>query len=189
MCVIWLDRQDCPRSGVQLSVDNIQFNTEPSRLESALMLEPNWLNEREQRAWRGWVDASRRVLAASDRQLKTDSGLTTDDYEVLVRLSEADDRRMRMSDLAESVTNSPSRLSQRIDRLSRDGVVERGRCDVDARVLWVVLTDAGFQRLREAASGHVEEVRRLFIDRLSADEIELLATLLPRLADSLAADD
>ena len=99
--------------------------------------------------------------------------------------SEADDRRMRMSDLAESVTNSPSRLSQRIDRLSRDGVVERGRCDVDARVLWVVLTDAGFQRLRDAASGHVEEVRRLFIDRLSADEIELLATLLPRLADSL----
>ena len=61
------------------------------------MSEPNWLSEREQQAWRGWIDASRRVLAASDRQLKTDSGVTADDYEVLVRLSESDGRRMRMS--------------------------------------------------------------------------------------------
>ena len=152
------------------------------------MSEPNWLNAREQQAWRGWIDASRRVLAASDKQLKTESGLTTDDYEVLVRLSEADCRRMRMSDLAASVINSPSRLSQRIDRLSRDGVVERERCAEDARVWWVVLTDAGFERLHEAAGGHVEEVRRVFVDRLTADEIELLAELLPRLADSLEAD-
>ena len=152
------------------------------------MSEPNWLNEREQQAWRGWIDASRRILAASDKQLKTESGLTTDDYEVLVRLSEAERRRMRMSDLAESVTNSPSRLSQRIDRLSRDGVVERERCDEDARVWWVVLTDAGFERLHEAAAGHVEEVRRVFVDRLTADEIDLLADLLPRLADSLEAE-
>lgn len=154
----------------------------------APMSEPNWLSEREQQAWRGWIDASRRVLAASDRQLKTDSGLTADDYEVLVRLSESDDRRMRMSDLAASVINSPSRLSQRIDRLSNDGVVERERCADDARVWWVVLTDDGFERLRDAAAGHVEEVRRVFIDRLSPDEIEVLATVLPRLAESLEAD-
>jgi len=121
--------------------------------------------------------------------LKNDSGLTTDDYEVLVRLSEADGRRMRMSDLAASVTNSPSRLSQRIDRLSRAGVVERERCEADARVWWVVLTEAGFGCLRDAAVGHVAEVRRLFVDRLSAGEIELLAAVLPRLADSLEADN
>ena len=154
----------------------------------APMSEPNWLSEREQQAWRGWIDASRRVLAASDRQLKTDSGLTADDYEVLVRLSESEDRRMRMSDLAASVINSPSRLSQRIDRLSNEGVVERERCADDARVWWVVLTDDGFERLRDAAAGHVEEVRRVFIDRLSPDEIEVLATVLPRLAESLEAD-
>ena len=153
------------------------------------MTEPKWLSEREQRAWRGWIDASRRILAGSDRQLKADSGLTGDDYEVLVRLSEATDRRMRMSDLAESVTNSPSRLSQRIDRLSRDGVVERERCGEDARVWWVVLTDAGYERLAEAAVGHVAEVRRLFVDRLSPDEIEVLAMVLPRLAASLEAED
>ena len=154
----------------------------------APMSDPNWLSEREQQAWRGWIDASRRVLAASDRQLKTDSGLTADDYEVLVRLSESDGRRMRMSDLAASVINSPSRLSQRIDRLSDDGVVERERCADDARVWWVVLTDDGFARLRDAAAGHVEEVRRVFIDRLTPDEIELLAAVLPRLAESLESD-
>lgn len=153
------------------------------------MSEPKWLSDREQRAWRGWIDASRRILAGSDRQLKADSGLTTDDYEVLVRLSEAPDRRMRMSDLAASVTNSPSRLSQRIDRLSRDAVVERERCHDDARVWWVVLTDAGYERLAEAAAGHVAEVRRLFVDRLTSDEIEVLAMVLPRLAASLEAED
>lgn len=152
------------------------------------MGEPRWLTDREQRAWRGWIDASRRILAASDRQLKVDSGLSTDDYEVLVRLSEAADRRMRMSDLASSVTNSPSRLSQRIDRLSRAGLVERQRCADDARVWWVVLTEAGFKRLAAAAVGHVSEVRRVFVDRLSAEELDVLARVLPRLAASLEND-
>lgn len=144
-----------------------------------------WLSDVEQAAWRGWIDASRRVLAATDRQLKTDAGLTTDDYEVFVRLSEAGDNRLRMSDLANSVTNSPSRISQRIDRLSRDGLVERVRCETDARVWWVELTDAGRAKLAATAPGHVAEVRDVFIDRLSADEVATLATILPRLAASL----
>lgn len=147
-----------------------------------------WLSDVEQAAWRGWIDASRRVLAATDRQLKTDAGLTTDDYEVFVRLSEADDNRLRMSDLANSVTNSPSRISQRIDRLSRDGLVERVRCETDARVWWVALTDAGRAKLAATAPGHVAEVRNVFIDRLSPDEVAALAKILPRLADSLEND-
>ena len=145
----------------------------------------DWLNETEQAAWRGWIDASRRVLAATDRQLKDDAGLTTDDYEVFVRLSESDDHRLRMSDLASSVTNSPSRLSQRIDRLSRNGFVERVRCVEDARVWWVELTAAGRAKLESTAPGHVAEVRDVFVSRLTADEIRFLADVLPRLADSL----
>ena len=147
-----------------------------------------WLSPVEQAAWRGWIDASRRVLAATDRQLKDDAGITSDDYEVFVRLSESPDHRLRMSDLAASVTNSPSRLSQRIDRLSRDGLVQRIRCREDARVWWVELTDAGFAKLEATAPGHVGEVRRVFVDRLTAEEIEFLATVLPRLADSLETD-
>lgn len=152
------------------------------------MATPRWLSESEQQAWRGWIDASRRVLAATDRQLRADAGLTIDDYEVLVRLSEAPGRRMRMSDLAAAVTNSPSRLSQRVDRLAREGVVERERCAHDARVWWVVLTGAGFARLENAAVGHVEEVRRAFIDRLSPAEVEFLGPVLARLADPTEAE-
>lgn len=147
-----------------------------------------WLSSTEQRAWRGWIDASRRILAATDRQLRADAGLSTDDYEVFVRLSETDDHRLRMSDLANSVTNSPSRLSQRIDRLSSDGYVARARCEDDARVWWVELTPAGQAKLEATAAGHVATVRAAFIDRLSADEIEVLAMVLPRLATSLESE-
>ena len=150
--------------------------------------EVTWLSATEQAAWRGWIDASRRVLAATDRQLKDDAGLTTDDYEVFVRLSEVPDHRLRMSDLASSVTNSPSRLSQRIDRLSRDGLVQRVRCVEDARVWWVELTAAGQAKLEATAPGHVAEVRRVFVDRLTRDEVEVLAAVLPRLAASLERD-
>ena len=147
-----------------------------------------WLSDVEQRAWRGWIDAGRRIVAVCDRRLRADAGLTIDDYEVLVRLSEADDRRLRMSDLAAAVTHSPSRLSQRIDRLCRDRLVARERCENDARVWWVVLTAEGFARLAEAAVDHVAAVRQVFVDRLSPAEIEMLASVLPRLAEDLSAD-
>ncbi len=144
-----------------------------------------WLDDRQQRAWRGWIDASRRIQAATERQLRDDNGLTADDYEVMVRLSEVDDGRMRMSDLAACVGNSPSRLSQRIDRMARAGLVCRDRCEQDGRVHYAVLTDEGVARLEAAAPGHVAEVRRQFIDRLAPEEIAFLADVLPRLAESL----
>lgn len=145
----------------------------------------NWLDDRQQRAWRGWIDASLRIQAAIERQLRDDNGLTADDYEVMVRLSETDDGRMRMSELASCVGNSPSRLSQRIDRMVRDGLVCRDRCENDGRVHYAVLTDDGRARLEAAAPGHVDEVRRQFIDRLAPDEIAFLAEVLPRLAAPL----
>lgn len=143
--------------------------------------EPRWLSDVEQRAWRAWIDSSRRIAAATDRQLRDDRDLSGDDYEVLVRLSEAPERRIRMSELAESVANSPSRLSQRIDRMAARGMVCRDRCQTDRRVWWVVLTDEGFAALAAAAPGHVEEVRRQFIDRLGAADIAALARILPKL--------
>ena len=141
-----------------------------------------WLSDVQQRAWRGWIDASRGIQAAIDRQLKADTGFTGDDYEVLVRLSEAPDHRLRMTDLAAEIINSPSRLSQRVDRLVRDGVVRRSRCAEDGRVWWAELTAEGFSRLEAAAPGHVDEVRRIFIDRLSDEEVAFLADVMPRLA-------
>jgi DNA-binding MarR family transcriptional regulator len=141
-----------------------------------------WLSDTQQQAWRGWIDAARRIQTATDRQLKADTGFTSDDYEVLVRLSEAPDHRMRMTDLAAEVTNSPSRLSQRVDRLAREGVVCRVRCAEDGRVWWAQLTSEGFARLEAAAPGHVDEVRRVFISRLTDDEIAFLAEVMSRLS-------
>jgi len=88
-----------------------------------------------------------------------------------------------MTELAGAVTNSPSRLSQRIDRLERAGLVCRSRCPEDGRAFHAVLTDAGFTRLDEAAPGHVAAVRDALIDRLSRDEVEFLAELMSRLAE------
>jgi len=147
-----------------------------------LVAQPRWLDETEQRAWRGWLDSTRRVQAAVERGLRDDTDMTIDDYEVLVRLSEAPQRRLHMTELADAVTNSPSRLSQRIDRLERDGLVCRSRCPDDGRAFHAVLTDAGYGRLQEAAPGHVATVRSALFDRLTREEIEFLAELMPRLA-------
>lgn len=141
-----------------------------------------WLSDAEQRAWRAWLDAVRHVEDRVERQLRDDSGLTGDDYEVMVRLSEAPGRRVRMSDLAAAVHNSPSRLSQRIDRMVRAGLVTRERCPEDRRGAYAVLTDDGFARLAAAAPGHVEAVRRHLIDRLGPEEIDLLAGIMRRIA-------
>ncbi len=136
-------------------------------------------------AWRGWIETSRRVLAYLERDLRANSGLTMDDYEVLINLSEADGRKMRLSDLGASVVQSPSRLSQRIDRMERDGLVERQRSSDDGRVFFAALTDGGYAALTQAAPLHVAAVRRVLIDRLGENEIEFLAGVLPRLADEI----
>lgn len=144
--------------------------------------EPRWLDEIQLRAWRGWIEATNRIGHRIDRDLRDDSNLTTDDYEVLVALSEAPGHRLRMTELADLVMNSPSRLSQRIDRMSDSGLVCRERCEDDRRGFYAVMTDEGRTRLETAAPGHVESVRAHFIDHLDDDEIDFLARLMPRLA-------
>ena len=145
------------------------------------MANTRWLSDIEQRAWRSWIDAARRIDVALDRQLKSDHGLSLDDYEVLVRLSEVDEAGMRMSDLAISVASSPSRLSQRVDRMVEGGLICREASADDGRVALACLTDEGRARLEAAAPGHVEEARRQFIDRLTPAQIEVLAEILPEL--------
>ena len=99
----------------------------------------------------------------------------------MVRLSEAPQHRLRMSELGACVANSPSRLSQRIDRMARRGLVCREPDANDGRVALVCLTDEGLERLAAAAPGHVDEVRRVFIDRLTQSDIAALARILPKL--------
>ena len=133
--------------------------------------EPRWLDDDEMRLWRAFVEASGRAIAAIDADLRADSDLTIDDYEVLVHLSADPDRRVRMSELADLVLQSRSRLTQRIDRMVARGWVERVRCPSDRRGTFAHLTDEGFSVLADAAPAHVESVRRHIIDRLDRDQM------------------
>lgn len=143
----------------------------------------HWLDETEMRFWRNFLLASHRALEGITADLRAESGLTMDDYEVLVHLSEAPCRAVRMSELAELVVQSRSRLTQRIDRLVERGWVCRRPCPDDRRGQFAVLTDDGFQALAAAAPGHVASVRRHLIDRIERDRLEAAADLFSDLAD------
>lgn len=129
-----------------------------------------WLTEDEQRAWRIHLDVSRLLMYQLERDLQP-FGLTNNDYEILVNLSEADDHRMRMSDLAKRTLQSKSRLSHQITRMETAGLVRRENCDTDRRGLFAVLTDHGWDTMRQVAPRHVASVRAHFIDLVSADDL------------------
>ena len=116
-------------------------------------------------------------------QLSAGHGLTLSDFEVLIRLARAPDRRMRRVDLAEEVFLTASGITRLLDGLERQGFVERSSCDTDRRVVYAVLTDAGLTKLREAATPHFGQVEALFGERFEEGELSELSDLLTRLAD------
>ncbi|MEU4408165.1 MarR family transcriptional regulator [Streptosporangium sp. NPDC023963] len=142
-----------------------------------------WLDDDEQHTWRAFLAASQLVQEELDRQLQRDSGMPHAYYAVLVKLSEAPGRTMRMSELAAEVNSSQSRLSHAVKRLEERGWVRREPCAADKRVSWAILTDEGLAVLTAAAPGHVEAVRQAVFDRLTPDQLrqltEICAALLP----------
>lgn len=136
-----------------------------------------WLTPAEQRAWRAYVESTKVVFDALDRQLQREADLPHTYYQVLVRLSEADDRSMRMSELADLTLSSRSRLSHAVARLEERGWVVRANCETDRRGQIATLTDAGFEVLVAAAPGHVAAVRRYVIDALDDKQITQLAEI------------
>jgi DNA-binding MarR family transcriptional regulator len=128
-----------------------------------------------------------RAHAAATRQLNAqlaaDHGLTISDYEVLLRLFRAPDRRLRRVDLAEQVLLSASGITRLLDGLERCGYVERASCASDRRVVYAVLTNAGASKLEEASSSHLPQVEALFAERYNDEELAGLASLLARLAE------
>lgn len=139
---------------------------------------PRWLNDIEMRAWRALMSTNRLLFEQLERELGRQSGLSMADYEVLVRLSEAEDRRLRMTDLASASLSSKSRLSHQVARMEEAGWVRREACPSDRRGAFAVLTDEGFATLVAAAPGHVESVRQNLFDHLTADEVSQLASIL-----------
>lgn len=145
------------------------------------MADPRWLDDEEQRCWRGFIEACIGTVQLLDSNLKRDVGMSFDDYEVLVHLSEATGRRLRMSDLSSRLLHSQSRVTQRIDRLVYRGWVIREKCKDDRRVTYAVLTDPGYAAIEGAAPAHVEHVRAHLISHLTRDELDILGTVFERL--------
>jgi DNA-binding MarR family transcriptional regulator len=132
------------------------------------------LSPRELRAWRGLLRAHAALTKALDADLEAEHDLPLSSYEVLLHLSHAPGQSMRMCDLASSIILSRSGLTRLIDRLEREGLVERRSCSHDARGSYAVLTPAGQERLQQARSTHLAGVRSLFLDRFSAEELDAL---------------
>lgn len=145
-------------------------------LAEARTAEPRWLEHDEQFAWRSFIFAAMSILEELSNVLETDPAidLTLHEYEILVHLSEQDEQRIRMSDLADLVVHSRSRLTHTVARLERRGLVERVRCAADGRGREAVLTAEGMALLVRAAPVHVESVRTVLLDRVGhADFLEL----------------
>lgn len=144
-----------------------------------------WLDGDEQRTWRAYLNSHRLLLDAIDAQLRRDVGIPHAYYEVLVRLSDAPDRALRMTVLADELRVSASRLSHAIARLEERGWVRREECPTDRRGQIAVLTDEGFEALEAAAPGHVEAVRRGLFDALDAEQARHLGEISETLAAHL----
>ena len=147
-----------------------------------------WLSAEEQRAWRAYLRAARLLADVLEAQLQRDSGMPHAYYEILVRLSEAPERTLRMTQLAGRTGSSRSRLSHAVARLEERGWVERRSCPTDKRGQLAVLTDAGFEALADAAPGHVERVRTALLDPLTPAQVDQLRRISDRIADSLEAE-
>jgi DNA-binding MarR family transcriptional regulator len=156
------------------------------------MVSTRWLSPQEQRAWRAYLESTKVLIDALDRQLQRSADMPHAYYEIVVRLSEAPDRSLRMSELADLTLSSRSRLSHAIARLEERGWVARVNCETDRRGQLATLTDAGFAVLAAAAPDHVETVRKYVIDALTPDQLEQLAviseTILSRVEAAAAPD-
>ena len=144
-----------------------------------------WLNDDEQRSWRAWIAATLLLQDRLNRDLQEQHGLTMADYEILVRLSESPERRVRMSDLASLTLSSRSRLSHQIDRMEKAGFVERQACEDDRRGAFAAMTEKGWTTLVAAAPSHVESVRTHLLDPLTPEEFSELGSACAKVADSL----
>jgi DNA-binding MarR family transcriptional regulator len=145
-----------------------------------------WLTAEEQHTWRSFLTGVQVLLSAVEVQLTRDSAIPHGYYEILVRLSEAEGRSLRMSQLAEASTSSKSRLSHAVARLEERGWVERADCETDRRGQFARLTDAGFAALAAAAPGHAEQVRRSLFDVITPEQTAQLGAIMAAIAAARA---
>lgn len=133
----------------------------------------NWLSQEQQRVWRAYLLASARLNERLDADLRC-FGIDLAEYEILVTLEESPDHQLRMSELADAVHQSRSRLTHTVSRMEKSGHVERTHCPTDRRGVWARLTPAGLDLLKTAAPSHVRAVRTNFVEAIDADDYAAL---------------
>ncbi|MGH2881490.1 MAG: MarR family winged helix-turn-helix transcriptional regulator [Solirubrobacteraceae bacterium] len=152
------------------SLADEEDGTDSSRLEGAAL-----------EAWRSFLQSHAMLLRLLDAELAAEHAITTRDYEVLLYLAQAPDRKLPMSALAESTMLTRSGITRLVDGLVAGGFIERTSCASDARVSYAALTDEGLAKLRSAGCTHVGSIRRLFLEHFTPEETSQLASLLGRL--------
>ena len=148
----------------------------------------NWLSESEQRAWRAYRRMVLLVDGEISRDLTRDSGLSMPDYQVLTALSEADDHRRRLTELAFDMQWSASRLSHHVSRMEHRGLVTRAECSEDLRAAYVVLSDAGWEAIKSAAPDHVASVRTHLVDVLTPQQLDQLTAISEKVIEHFGED-
>jgi DNA-binding MarR family transcriptional regulator len=146
-----------------------------------------WLDESQQRSWRGLIMGMTLLIDRLDAELRQAHGLSMPEYEIMVRLSEADQRQLRMAHLADSMAHSRSRVTHTVSRMERQGLVERCESPDDGRGVLARLTDKGFALLEEAAHTHVTGVRQHLLSLVSAEDFEALGRVMNTVSDRLIA--
>jgi DNA-binding MarR family transcriptional regulator len=139
-----------------------------------------WLTAQEECVWRRWLTLNARLSAMLHRELQDDAGLSMPDYEVLVHLTDSQQGRIRVTDLARLLQWERSRVSHHVTRMERRRLVQRVECAEDGRGAFIVITPRGRAAIEQAAPGHVNTVRRLVFDGLSPEEVGALATIIEK---------
>lgn len=144
-----------------------------------------WLSTEQQHVWRSFLSGTTVLMDRLDRDLRTQHGLSMPEYEILVRLSEAPGRSIRMAELADAVSHSRSRVTHTIARLEREGIVQRGQCSDDGRGVSAHLTDNGFSVLEQASHTHVRGVNDYLIENASPEDLEALGRIMNKVVETL----
>ena len=144
-----------------------------------------WLDREQQRSWRAYLVGTTLLMDRLDRELREQHDLSLPEYEILVRLSESPGHRMRMAELAVSLSHSRSRVTHTVARLERAGLVQREACLSDGRGVEATITDRGVDVLEKAAPTHVAGVRRLLVDLAGGDDFAALGRVFNAVTDNL----
>ncbi|WP_210571848.1 MarR family winged helix-turn-helix transcriptional regulator [Streptomyces sp. GESEQ-4] len=147
--------------------------------------QPRWLDPEQKVAWDNFIRMQETLIGRLSRRIQADSGMSAADYVVLVSLTERGNGRMRFLDLAKRVEWEKSRMSHQVTRMAKRGLVAKEECPDDGRGAFIVATPAGYKAIEEAAPQHVEDVRRLFIDALTPNQLATLGRISKRILDHM----